>query len=94
MYDFAFAGLKRVERIDAGGIGAGDRDIEAVLLEEATLQRDRQPDLVDTGYHAGLKFHQRLRLSGHASQHQRSAKHQYSFHVHPPSFIGPTLVTQ
>ena len=48
LHDLAFAGLQRIERIDAGGIGAGDGDVEPALLEEAALQRDRQPDLVDS----------------------------------------------
>ena len=47
LHDLAFTGLKRVERIDAGGIGAGDGDVEPALLEEAALERDRQPELVD-----------------------------------------------
>ena len=60
LHDFAFTRLQRVERIDAGGIGARDGDIEALLLEETALQRDRQTDLIDAGHHAGLQLHRRL----------------------------------
>ena len=61
LHDVALARLQRVERIDAGRIGPRDGDIEAPLLEESALQRDRQTDLVDAGHHAGLQLHRRLR---------------------------------
>src|SRR5262245_16721809 len=37
LHNFAFAGLERVKRVDARGVGSRDRDVEALLLEEATL---------------------------------------------------------
>ena len=55
LHDLALAGLQRVERVDAGGVGPRDVDVEALLLEEAALQRDGQADLVDAGDHAGLR---------------------------------------
>ncbi len=45
-------------------------DVEALLLEEAALQRDGQADLVDAGDHAGLQFHGRLRLRRGQRQQQ------------------------
>ena len=73
--DLALAGLERVERIDAGGVGPGDVDVEPVLLEEAALERDRQADLVDAGHHAGLELHGLLRQRGRrAERGQRAAR--------------------
>ena len=58
LHDLALAGLQRIQRIDAGRIRPRHGHVEAVLLEEAALQRDRQADLVDAGDHAGLQLHQ------------------------------------
>ena len=70
LHDLALAGLERIERVDAGGVGARDRHIETVLLEEAALQCDRQAHLVDAGHHAGLELDRRLRLRGCKRQQQ------------------------
>jgi hypothetical protein len=62
LHDLALAGLQGIERVDAGRIGSRDGDVQALLLEEAALQCDRQADLIDAGHHAGLELCQRLRL--------------------------------
>ena len=49
--------LQSVERIDAGGVGTRDRDVEPVFLEEAALDCDRQRQHVDGGDHADLELY-------------------------------------
>ena len=93
--DIALTGLQRVERVDARRVGAGDVDVEALLLEEAALQRDGQADLVDTGDHAGFQFHGRLRLRRGQRQQQSANEHQNTSHRrHPPVGSGSTRLTQ
>ncbi len=92
--NLSFAGLQRIEGIDTGRIGARNRRIEPLLFVEAAFQRDGYGQHVDGADHADLEFHQILRFRRQTGQHQRSSQHQYAFHYYPPSFIGPTLVTQ
>ena len=57
LHHVGLARLQRIERIDAGGVGARDGHVEPVFLEEAALDCDRQRQHVDGGHHADLEFY-------------------------------------
>ena len=74
------AGLQRIQRVDAGRVGPRNGDIEAVLLEEAALERDRQRQHVDAGDHADLQLHGRGCAAAAATgSQQRAQQHQQTF---------------
>ena len=81
LHHVGLARLQRVERIDAGGVGARDRHVEPVLLEEAALDRDRQRQHVDGGHHADLEFHGILGLRQRQRRQQQQGAEQHQQYV-------------
>src|SRR3989454_8143605 len=95
LHQLALAGLQRIERVDAGRIRPRDAHVETPLLEEPALQRDRQPDLIDAGHHAGLELHRGLGLGQRERwRDDEQAKQQNCPHHDRSPPRGSTFVTQ